>query len=154
MSRHAVRGFTIVELMMTVAILAILTMLAVPGLRGMLQQQRVKTASFDIYAGLILARSEAIKRNATVILTPAGGNWAGGWTTTLTSDLNTPIARQDPFSGVTIAGPGTVTFNGMGRLSGAATSFSVSSTGIDASKYRCVTLDLSGRPVTKEGACS
>ena len=41
----------------------------------------------------------------------------------------------------------------MGRLSGAATSFSISSTSVDASKFRCVSLDISGRPVTKEGAC-
>jgi len=149
MSRRA-RGFTTVELMVTVAILAVLTAIAVPSLRGLVQQQRVKTASFDIYAGLILARSEAIKRNASVTVTPTGADWAAGWTT---ADANGAIAKQDPFSGVTIAGPGTVTFNGMGRLSGAATSFSISSTSVDASKFRCVSLDISGRPVTKEGAC-
>ena len=150
-ARRALRGFTTVELMVVVCILAILTAIAVPNMRGLIQTQRVKTASFDVFSGLILARSEAIKRNTTVKLTPVGGDWAGGWTA---ADSNgNVVGKQDPFTQITLDGPGTVTFNSMGRLNGAATQFQVSTGELTNDKWRCVKLDLSGRPVSIVGAC-
>ena len=146
-------GFTIVELMIVVLILAILTALAVPSMRDMIRNQRVKTASFDVFAGLILARSEAIKRNISITLTPSGGSWTQGWTAT---DANgQTVARQDPFdSTITVVGPGgTVVFSGVGRANAIA-SFTISSTTIPAANYRCVKLDMSGRPVSSMGACT
>jgi len=149
--RRAMRGFTITELMIVVAILAVLTAIAVPGMRSLIQTQRLKTASFDVYAGLSLARSEAVKRNTSVTLTPNGGDWAKGWRV---ADSNgNVVAKQDAFSQITLSGPDTVTFNSMGRLNGAATQFEVKDASLDGDKWRCVKLDLSGRPVTAIGGC-
>ena len=149
--RRAMRGFTVIELMIVVAILAILTAVAVPGMRNLIQAQRVKTAAFDVYAGLSLARSEAIKRNTSVTLTPTSGDWAKGWSG---SDSNgNVVLKQDAFSQIAVAGPGTVVFNSMGRLGGAASQFEVSTSELTNDKWRCVKLDLSGRPVSYVGAC-
>src|SRR2546421_920569 len=118
-------GFTVIEMMVVVAIIALLSMLAVPSMRDMIRTQRVKTASFDMFAGLVLARSEAIKRNTSVTITPNGGDWALGF---VASDSNgNVLSRQDAFIPVkggvaeeatpslAMIGPGTVTFNSMGR---------------------------------------
>jgi hypothetical protein len=57
-------------------------------------------------------------------------------------------------SNITITGPSTVSYNGMGRLNAAITSFSVTGTGVTESNLRCISVDLSGRPVIKSQACS
>lgn len=150
--RSRAAGFTITEMMIVVLIVAILSMLAVPSMRDMIRNQRVKTASFDVFAGLVLARSEAIKRNISITLTANGGDWTQGWVAT---DANgQTVARQDPFSVITVAGPGTpVVFTGVGR-STAIASFTITAPDIPAANYRCVKLDRSGRPVSSTGACT
>lgn len=144
------RGFTIIEAMLVVAILAVLVGAALPSLNQFALGQRVKNASFDLFSSLVLARSEAITRNTAVTVTPAGGGWQAGWTVTVTAD-GTVIRRQDDaYSTIAIAGPANVGYNGTGRLSAAVGAFSVTATGATP---RCITIDLSGRPVSKTGAC-
>jgi type IV fimbrial biogenesis protein FimT len=150
-ARRLARGFTTTELMIVVAIVAVLTAIAVPNMRSLIQTQRVRTASFDINAGLTLARSEAIKRNSSVTMTPGAGGWGDGWTVTDTA--TNVVAKQDKFTQVTVAGPATVSFNGMGRLVGPATQFQLSSDELTNDKWRCVKLDISGRPVSIVGQC-
>ncbi|MEP7070442.1 MAG: GspH/FimT family pseudopilin [Usitatibacter sp.] len=153
MQRRAHAGFTLVELMIVLVILATLSALAAPSMSKMIRNQRVKTASFDTFAGLVLARSEAIKRNTSVTLTPVNSSdWSGGWTTTDSSGA--VLARQDPLGTAAIAGPASVTFNGSGRLSAAVIpKFDVSAPYVDAAYYRCIKVDLSGRPISSLGAC-
>lgn len=149
-------GFTLIELMVVVAVLAILITVAAPGFRELVAGQRIKNASFDVFSSMVQARSEAITRNTTVTVTPAAGGWADGWTVTFVAANGTVtvVRRQDAYPNITITSLATsVGFNGMGRLTGAA-SFSLTATGASAANYRCITLDLSGRPVSKTGACS
>jgi len=60
------RGFSLIELMLTLVIAATLMGVAVPAFRGVVNSNRVLTQSNDIVAALNLARSEAITRNATI----------------------------------------------------------------------------------------
>ncbi len=59
-------GFTLIELMVTLAVLGVLVALAVPSFEALLQKQRVKNASETIFNFVKLARSEAIKQNTNV----------------------------------------------------------------------------------------
>ena len=61
--RHA-RGFTLVELMVTLGVIAILTVIAVPNFNNMINSNRLTAASNEIVGALNTARMEAIKRNA------------------------------------------------------------------------------------------
>ena len=152
------RGFTMVELMFTVMILAILSAAALPSFRSFIVGQRIKSASFDLMSTLIMARSEAIKRNTNVGVTPTGGSWQNGWTvavggTTLSqqSALGNGVAAACYSSG-TVAACTALTYQNNGRLSGTAPSIQLSST--DASiDTRCIGIDLSGRPNSKKGNC-
>lgn len=138
--------------MLAVAVFAILIGLAAPGFQELILAQGVKTASFDLFSGMVVARSEAITRNTTVTVTPSGGNWANGWT--ISDSAGDLVRRQDAFARVTIAGPGSVTFNGAGRPTTGATSISLMANGGRAIHTRCIAIDLSGRPVAKKGGCS
>ena len=149
------RGFNIVELMIVLGIVGLLTAIAAPNMADMVRVQRVRTAAFDIVAGLTLARSEALKRNVSVTMTPAAGGWGNGW---ISKDTNNNVVQQQgPFScgSCTFTGPGSVTYTSAGRLpvGTAAPEFAITSTNIDSSKFRCIDVDLSGRPVTKTGVC-
>ena len=78
---RTVRGFTLVEMMVTMSILAIVAASAAPSMTDFVAAQRVKSAASDLFMALQRARSEAIKRNGPAVIAPAGA-WAGGWTVT------------------------------------------------------------------------
>lgn len=85
------RGFTLIELMVTVSVLAILITVAVPGFADLIRNTQAKAMTNGIVAALQFARSEAIKRNQQVNVCPGGviadcaatpaapGAWADGW---------------------------------------------------------------------------
>jgi len=145
------RGFTLPEVLIVCATLAVLLAAGAPHLGDFMRNQRVKTASFDLFSSLVLARSEAITRNTRVTVTPAGGAWANGWTVTETGGQ--VLRRQEPVPDVTINGPATVVYVESGRLNAASwPEFHLTATG-QGVVQRCIRIDLSGRPVSRATPC-
>jgi len=76
-------GYTLVELLVVMALGAILLSIAVPPMTAMLSAQRSNAAGSSFLASLNLARAEAIKRNARVVLCKSAGGLScdltGGW---------------------------------------------------------------------------
>ncbi|SNS31996.1 type IV fimbrial biogenesis protein FimT [Noviherbaspirillum humi] len=74
-------GLTMVEMLITVAVVAILLGVAVPAFHALIARQRIAAATSDLHAAILLARSEAIKRGQRVDLAPVGkdGDWGAGW---------------------------------------------------------------------------
>lgn len=79
-------GFSLIELMVALAVLAILVTVAAPSFRSMLLNNRMTSQINGFVTALQFARSEAVKRNATVSLCPkgttltcSGSNWENGW---------------------------------------------------------------------------
>jgi type IV fimbrial biogenesis protein FimT len=152
--RERAMGFTMVEMMIVLVILAILAAVAAPSMGAAIRTQRVKTASFNVFSSLLLARSEAVKRNTSVTITPSGGNWANGWTV---ADANSNTLRNAAgVSNITISGPASVTYSGNGRLSpvGTAVQFSLSASDVLTMNQRCIKVTSSGSPISNEGPCS
>lgn len=146
LSRQA-RGFTLIELMIVIVIVAVLASLAAPSFRSFIINQRVKTASFDLYSTLLFARSEAIKRPAgSLLITPVNAsNWADGWSVTFGTEV---LRQQDAIRDISITGPASVQFTHDGRSS-AAVVFSLNAAGVSGVMGRCVSAALSGGLATK-----
>jgi len=141
-------GFTLIEVLMVVAILAVLASIAAPSMRGFMDAQMVKTPASDLYSTFVLARSEAIKRNAAIDIVPATGfDWADGWSVR-TQSGGTVLRTQDayPRIAITPSTAGTVTYGSNGRLSTSAAIFRVVAPGNTEARMRCVSIDVMGRP--------
>ncbi|MGJ7552834.1 GspH/FimT family pseudopilin [Variovorax sp. RB2P76] len=76
-------GFALLELMVVVAIVAVLAGIGMPSFRQLLLNQRLAGAAQAFNAALSLARMEAIQRSRSVRVTAlAGSDWSGGWVVT------------------------------------------------------------------------
>jgi type IV fimbrial biogenesis protein FimT len=145
-------GFTIIELMVAVAVVGVLAVIAIPQMNYAIQNARVRTAVSDTHTSLLLARSEAIKRNTNVSLQRNGATWLNGWS--VMAGIS-PIATQDPLTGVTaecFINPAattpctnSVSFGRTGRAN-SYIEFRYYNNANHNIPMRCVRVDLSGRP--------
>ena len=72
----ACAGFTLVEFMIALSILAILVALAAPSFQEVMRQSRLTSQTNDLLGGLQSARAEAIRRNRTVRFCSTANDWA------------------------------------------------------------------------------
>lgn len=151
------RGFTLIELMVTLTVLAVLLAIATPSFKDFTAGQRAKAAAYDLATALVLARSEAVKRNTTVTLAPiTADTWISGWTVKAGT---TTLLQQEALSGVTIAKaasaasiPSSFVYGASGRLTSSASAqyLEVSA----SSSVKCVKIDLTGIPSTHSASCT
>src|SRR5437763_15540897 len=105
-SMRAQRGFTLTELMVTVAVAGVLAMMAVPNMRTFLQNNRLSSASNDLLRSFNLARTEAIKHQANVVVCASAAPMAAvptcsygpfnGWLVFQDTTLNWQWVAGDP----------------------------------------------------------
>lgn len=96
--RHSrAQGFTLVELMVTIAIVAILLALGLPSFEGSMRSNRAATTTNEMLASISMARSEAIRSTRTSVLcasngdgTACGTDWNNGWIVWMDQDPVTP----------------------------------------------------------------
>ena len=164
-------GFTIIELLIVVAIAGVMVTIALPNLRDLIVRMRVKTFTTDMHASLMMARSEAIKRNAGMYVVPVDStNWALGWSVkgcdvgvgcTTVASANRTLLTQDAYSNISVraanasyttATVSNVTFSSTGRETGSAgagIAFVVYSPQYSYIQPRCVVISPSGRPALR-----
>jgi type IV fimbrial biogenesis protein FimT len=155
------KGFTIIELMIGLAVAGILISFAVPSFTASIQNNRMATQINELHAALSLARSEAIKRNnnATVCRSSNGtictGNWHDGWIVFVDDNSNGDVDAGEEILRVhgAIQGDSTLTFsqtrviyasNGIARAGSNGTFTLCDSRGTPSA--RGLVVGLSGRP--------
>ncbi|WP_071871943.1 pilus assembly FimT family protein [Atopomonas hussainii] len=76
------KGFTLIELMVTIAILAVVVGIAAPNMGMFITRQKVSSQSSELATTLAAARAEAARTNQDIVVIPAADNtngWASGW---------------------------------------------------------------------------
>ena len=160
-TRDAARGFSLIELLVTVSVAAILASIALPSFAELIRTNRLITTADQFNADLLIARREAIKRNVRVLVCPAGTTagrcgsgasaWAGGWMVCYDNDFSgdcddststnpNPIRKHAAIdSSLTLTGPATMArFNAngtQGDAGAASLTFTVSGTWSGSSSY-------------------
>ncbi len=86
-------GFTLIELMITIALVAIVMGIGVPSYQNLVVKNRIQTQASEIRSSLAMARVEAIRRGLWIRICPgqngcAGGNWHEGWNSFVDRDSN------------------------------------------------------------------
>lgn len=139
-------GFTLIELMATVAVIAVLLTIAVPSFIDLALNQSVRSGAADLQTTLYFARAQAITMARDVSVVPSGGDWKNGWTVQLSD--GTALRREAALNSLLSSMSGsTVTYQSDGRvvppLPGDVVFMVSGDSNVTA---RCVRLDLSGRP--------
>jgi len=146
-------GFTLIEMLVVVAILVVVLGVAVPSFVEFLSAQQAKGLSYDLITDLMLARNEALKRNASISIAPGGTGWDQGWSVATVATAETLSRRNPGAQAVTTSGaPPVITFDVNGRVIAPAAAVRVTISSHSSS--RCVELDLSGRVRSLVGACT
>ncbi len=128
MRTSCARGFSLIELMIVLAIIMILTLLAIPNFTTWLQNSRTRSVAESLQNGLRFAQGEAARLSRLTTFATSGTGWTVTYTQlasdTLAATLQT--AADGNLENVTItASPTTsaaIQFNSLGRASGASTS--------------------------------
>jgi type IV fimbrial biogenesis protein FimT len=140
-ARHPQRGMSLIELLIGLAIMGLLIMLGLPNMATWLQNSKIRTAGETMLAGLVLARTEAVRRNQVVrfqmvnnltsacVVSTAGTDWVvslddvTGACDAAPSDAAAPriIQTRSGSEGTTnvvlaAATAGVIHFNGLGRI--------------------------------------
>lgn len=153
------KAFTLIELMVTIAILAIIATLAAPNLSQMLHNTKVNTSSGDILSFLQQSRTEAIRlgKIVTVCGSSDGSNCLAtnktNWSTGLIakySGSTTPIQKLTfESSQLSITAPETITFNSVGSTTA---EHEITVTIPDANTYY-VCVEVIGRAFKSKTGC-
>lgn len=171
--RDRMRGFTLIELMVAIALFALLFMFAYPGYTSFIQNAQVRTAAESVINGLQLARAEAIRSNGNIqfqlLNTLNGAAVTGGtdWSVMAATPATPTVFNQQVQTrressassrarvgvatsvSATAASPGanmpaTITFTGLGRLSAASNVRQIDVTGATGARRLTIVLTLGG----------
>lgn len=113
-SRHG-RGFTLIELMIAVFVLALALGFGIPAFQDSIANANLRGATMDLITAINTGRAEAVSQRKEIRLKPVGGDWSDGWLLdygydTGASDWDSNDATQtEPLQRFEVSGTVTVT---------------------------------------------
>ena len=117
-------GFTVIELMITIAVAAVILTLGIPSFQGLMERNQLTANINNFVSSLALARSEAIKRNLPVALCASnngencsGGGYESGWIVYVNRNSDGNRDNNEELLWVSEALPANLTLRGNGCCS-------------------------------------
>lgn len=110
-SKPHLQGFSLIEMMVAVAVIAILAAVAVPNMQSMIASSALRTATNDVVAALAQTRSQAIKEGGRVTMCKSAngtscattGDWEQGWIIFVDPTRNSPWTNASVDTGETVS---------------------------------------------------
>lgn len=131
MDNQVNKGFTLIELMVTISIVGIMAAIAVPNFTTFIQNSRIVAQANDLVTSLNYARSEAVKRWQGITVCPGtaagcsnSANWSNGWVVFVDNDAN-----GVPDNAASVLRVKAETLEGGNTLNGNVNSFNFNSRG-------------------------
>ena len=164
------RGFTLVELMVTLAVIAILAVIAMPSMTALINNSRLNGQAEELVASIQLARAEAVRRNARVTVCPstngttctANTAWSSwiihGMDNTASPPVDDIIRGASANAGIQVSGPAAgIVFRPSGLIDSQASITACMPTSQPSQNQRVLTVMISGVVSTSKvngaGAC-
>ncbi|WP_044872175.1 GspH/FimT family pseudopilin [Pseudomonas sp. LFM046] len=158
-------GFTVIELMITLVVVAILLGIAVPSFTNATLGSKLRSQASDLVGGVALARSEAIKRNQAVTLCASSngttcatsGGWQQGWIVRSSTGTVLQSHPAAPSGFLITASAHSIAFQPSGAASVSTVLKVCRASPTVGAEERSVSISLTGRTSvskTTEGTCS
>lgn len=168
MSPDRQSGFTLIELMVAIAVVAILLAIGLPSFQQSLRSSRVVTSANEVLASLSLARTEAIRGLGRAGVCPsadgttcaANADWSGGWIVWREDRVGGALVKStvryvQAKGKMAISGPADadgISFNTQGRTETGAQQFGLKPDSTDT-PVRCVLVSGTGQARIIQGVC-
>jgi type IV fimbrial biogenesis protein FimT len=123
-TRFGSGGFTLIELMIGIAVAGVLLALAVPSFQNLTANNALRSASADLITAINTARAQAVNLRVDIVLEETGSSWTDGWRIKYGAGTTETDQTFTPSGGVTVtqsSGSGALTFTPSGMMSAGAT---------------------------------
>ena len=155
-------GFTLIELIITVVILAILLVIGVPSYQWIMTSMRMSGEIDSLMGDLKFARSEAIKRGLNVLVCPStdqstcnGSNWTNGWIVNADTTLHqtSGVSSGDTLTWSVAANPLVTPTGYLTTAAGGGGTFALHNAADDAGQRLCITIAAGAATLNKGATC-
>jgi len=148
---RSVKGFTLIELMVTIVLAAIVISIALPSFERSIASNQLQSTTQDLVSTINTARMQAVSTRQDMVIDPVGGDWANGWTLIYGADSVEDNKTFNPAGQTTVereGGGGALTFLSRGGVVGGGAVLSVCHAG-GLINGRAVSLNFLGKVTTE-----